>query len=151
MLPVYKQSAVTMACLVTILLSQSPAQAGDPAPDLAGKAWKARAEVAAKRLAAPGLDKCDRGLELAFQQPNEVTSGAQRSFELPIEIDKQTLVASYTYEGQRLTSFALLALPPGWLAVQKSGSTTLNILVTGSNCSFDLCTHDPFAAGPGAK
>jgi hypothetical protein len=148
MLRKYKQIAIAMVCGVTIFLAQSPAHSADTAPDAVGKAWKARAEAATKKLAAPGLDKCDKGVELAFHKPNEVTSGKQRSFELPVEIDKQTMVASYSYEGQRLTSFILLELPPGWLAVQKTDSKSLNILVTDSNCSFYLCTNDPFAAGP---
>src|SRR6266567_4550656 len=134
MLRVFKQIAVAVVCVVTIFLAQSPAQTVDSAPDIAGKAWKARAEAATKKLAASGLDKCDKGLELAFQQPNEVTSGIHRNFELMIEIDKEAMVASYSYEGQRLTSFVLLALPPGWLAVQKTDSKTLNILVSDSNC-----------------
>jgi len=151
MVPAFKQIAAAMVCLVTVFLAQSPAQALDPAADIVGKAWKTRAEAATKRLATAGLDKCDKGLELAFQQPNEVASGKQRSYELPIEIDNQSMVASYTYAGQQLTSFALLALPPGWLAVQNTGSKTLNILVAGSGCSFDLCTNDPFTAGPCAE
>ena len=149
MLRVSKQIATALVCVVTILTAQSSAQA--PAPDLVGNAWKLRTEAATKKLAAAGLDKCDKGLELAFQHPNEVTSGKQRSFELMIEIDKQAMAASYSYEGQRLTSFVLLALPPGWLAVQKTDSKTLNILVADSNCSFELCTNDPFTAGPCAE
>jgi hypothetical protein len=147
----FKQIALSVVCLVTMLQVQLPAQAADSAADTVEQAWKARAEAATKRLASPGLDRCDRGLELAFQQPNQVTSGTQRSFELPIEIDRQAMVASYIYAGQRLTSFALLALPSGWLAVQKADSKTLNILVTSANCSFELCTSDPFAAGACAK
>jgi hypothetical protein len=151
MLRKYKQIAIAMVCGVTIFLAQSPAHSAGTASDVVGKGWKSRAEAATKRLAAPGLDKCDNGVELAFQKPNEVTSGKQRSFELIIDIDKQEMVASYTYEGQRLTSFVLLALPPGWLVVQKTDSKSLNILVTVSNCSFDLCTNDPFTAGPCVK
>lgn len=151
MLTVFKQIATAMVCVVTLFLAQSPAQTPDSAPDSVGKAWKSRAEAATKKLATPGLDKCDKGLELAFQHPNEVTSGKERSFELMIEIDRQAMVASYSYEGKRLTSFALLALPPGWLAVQKTDSKTLNILVTRSNCSFDLCTNAPFTTGPCAE
>ena len=151
MLPVIKHIVSAMVCVVTLFLAQSPAQTPDPAPDSVGKAWKTRTESAMKKLAAPGLDKCDKGLELAFQYPNEVTTGTQRSFELLIDIDGQAMVASYSYEGKRMSTFALLALPPGWLAVQKADSKTLNILVTGSNCSFDLCTNDPFTTGPCAE
>jgi len=148
MVPVLKQIAAAMLCLVTIFLAHSPAQTPDPAPDSVGKAWKARAGAATKKLASPGLDKCDKAVELAFQHHNEVTSGNQRSFDLLIEIESQAMLASYSYVGQRLASFVLLALPPEWLAVQKTDSKTLNILVEGSNCSFDLCTNDPFATGP---
>lgn len=151
MLPVSKQIAVAMLCVVTILLLQVPAQAAGLVTDIVGKEWKARAETATKKLASPGLDKCDKALELAFQRPNEVTSGAQRSFELMIEIDSLAMVASYSYEGQRLTSFVLLALPPGWYALQKTTGKSLNILVTGANCTFDLCTNAPFTSGPCAE
>jgi hypothetical protein len=140
-----------MIISVTTLSVQSPAQTAAPAPDPVGNAWKARAEVAATRLAAAGLDACDKAVELAFLKPNQVTSGSQRNFELLIEIDSQAMVASYSYSGQRLTSFALLALPPGWLAVQKGDSRNLNLLVTGSGCSFNLCTVDPFPAGACAE
>jgi hypothetical protein len=143
-----RQIAIAITCVVTVLLAQSPAQSADSAPESVGKAWKARAEAATKKLASPGLDKCDKAVELSFQQPNEVTSGTKRSFELMIEIDKQAMVASYSYEGQRLTAFVLLALPPGWLAIQKTDSKNLNILVVSANCSFDLCTRDPFTPGP---
>jgi len=146
MLLVSKQIAIAMFCILTLFLTQASAQSTVAAPDPVEKGWQARAETAIKRLANPGLDKCDSGLEAAFRQPNPVTSATQRSFELMIEIDKQSMVASYTYEGQRLISFALLELPPGWFAVQKTDSKNMNILVAGSNCSFDLCTNDPFAA-----
>ena len=151
MLPVSKQIAVAMLCVVTILLLQVPAQAAGLVTDSVGKEWKARAETATKKLAIPGLDKCDKALEVAFQHPNEVHSGAQRSFELMIEIDSLAMVASYSYEGQRLTSFVLLALPPGWYAVQKTTDKSLNILVTAANCSFELCTNAPFKSGPCAE
>lgn len=148
MVPVFKQIAIALACVVTLFLSQSPAQTPDPAPDPVGKAWKSRAEAATKKLAKPGLDKCDKAFELAFQNSNEVNTGKLRSFELLIEIDNQSMVASYSYAGQRLTSFVLILLPPDWLAVQKAESKALNILVEGSNCTFDLCTNDPFTTGP---
>ena len=148
---VFNQIAIAMACVVTIFLAQSPAQTTDSAPDSVGNAWRSRAEAATKKLATPGLDKCDKAVELAFQHPNEVTSGKKRSFELLIEIDRQAMVASYSYVGQQLTSFVLIVLPPEWLAVQKIESKTLNILVEGSNCTFDLCTNDPFITGPCAE
>lgn len=148
MLSLVKQTALAIACVGTIFLSQAAAQAVNTTPDPVGKAWKTRAESATKKLALPGLDKCDKGVELAFQQLREVTLGKNRNFELLIEIDKQEMVASFSYEGLRLDSFVLLALPPGWLAVQKTDSKTLNILVADANCSFELCLNDPFTAGP---
>jgi hypothetical protein len=148
---VFKQTAMAMVCVGTIFLSQTSAQAVDTAPDPVRTAWKTRAETATKKLALPGLDKCDRGVELAFQHRREVALGEKRNFVLNIEIDKQELVASYTYEGQRLVSFVLSDLPFGWLVVQKTDSKTLNVLVADSNCSFDLCTNAPFTAGPCAE
>jgi hypothetical protein len=144
---IIKQTAMAMVCVGTIFLFQSSAQSVVAAPDLVGMAWKTRAETATKKLALPGLDKCDKGVELAFQQYQEVALGNKRNFALMIEIDKQAMVASYTYEGQLLDSFVLRDLPQGWIVVQKTGSKTLNILVEDSNCSFALCTNDPFTAG----
>ncbi len=148
---IFKQIVTATVCVVTLFLSQSQARTPGSTPDLVENAWKSRAEVATKRLATPGLDKCDKAVEVAFQHPNEVTSGKLRSFELLIEIDRQAMVASYSYVGQRLASFVLIALPPEWLAVQKTESKTLNILVEGSNCTFDLCTNDPFITGSCAE
>lgn len=151
MVTVLKQIAAAIVCVVTLCVSQSPAQTPDSASDPIGNAWKSRAEAATKKLAAPGLDKCDKAVELAFQSPNVVTSGKQRNFELLIDIDNQAMVASYSYTGQQLTSFVLIVLPPEWLAVQKAESKTLNILVADSNCTFDLCTNDPFMSGACAE
>jgi hypothetical protein len=148
MLTVLKKIATAIVCVVTLFLSQSLAQTPNSGPDPVGNAWRSRAEVATKKLAAPGLDKCDKAVELAFQHPNEVTSGKLRSFELLIEIDSESMVASYSYAGQKLTSFVLIVLPPDWLAVQKAESKTLNIVVEDSKCTFGLCTNDPFITGP---
>ena len=139
--------AIAIATVVTIFLAQASAQAADSVPDTVAAAWRARAGAATKKLAAPGLDKCDMGLERAFQESVETTSGKQRSFGLHVTIDGQTMVASYTYVGQRLDAFTLAELPPEWFAVQKAESKALNILVQNSNCTFDLCTNDPFTTG----
>lgn len=151
MLKIFKRTALAMVCVGTVFLSQSPAQPVTTTPDPVGMAWKTRAETATRKLALPGLDKCDKGVELAFQQLREVTLGKKRNFELLIEVDKQEMVASYSYEGQRLNSFVLLALPPGWIAVQKTDSRILSIIVSDSNCSFDLCITDPVTIGPCAE
>jgi len=142
------QIVIAIATVVTIFLAQASVQAADPAPDPVAAAWKSRAGAATKKLAATKLDKCDTGLELAFQEAAETTSGKQRSFGLNVTIDGQTMVASYIYAGQRLNSFMLVELPPEWLAVQKTESKSLNILVQNSNCTFDLCTNNPFTTGP---
>ena len=139
--------AIAIATVVTVFLAQASAQAPDSVPDTVGVAWRSRAEAATKKLAAPGLDKCDMGLERAFQESAEVISGKQRSFGLHVTIDGQTMVASYTYIGQRLNAFMLVELPSEWLAVQKTESKALNILVQNANCTFDLCTNDPFTTG----
>jgi hypothetical protein len=151
MVIVLKQIAAAIVCVIILFVSQSPAQTPDSTSDPVGNAWKTRAEAATKKLAAPGLDKCDKAVELAFQSPNVVTSGKQRNFELLIDIDGLSMVASYSYTGQQLNSFVLIVLPPEWLAVQKTESKTLNVLVAESNCTFDLCTNDPFIAGPCAE
>ena len=144
----YKQIAGALAVVATVLLAQSPVTAANAAPDTVGKAWKARAEAAKKKLAAPGLDKCDKGLALAFQHPEETNSEKLRSFTLMVNIDGQTLAATYAYTGERLISFLLYELPLEWLAEQKTDSKTLRIIVESAKCSFDLCTNDPFSPGP---
>jgi hypothetical protein len=141
------QIAIAITSVVTIFLAQASAEAADLTPDTVTVVWRARAEAATKKLAAPGLDKCDMGLERAFQESVETTSGRQRSFGLHVTIDGQTMVASYTYVGQRLNAFMLVELPPEWLAVQKAESKALNILVQNSSCTLDLCTNDPFTTG----
>lgn len=123
----------------------------DSTPDFVGNAWRLRAEAATKKLDDPGLDECDKAIEHAFQHPKELISGNLRIFELKINIADQTMLATYSYEGQRLSAFGLVALPPQWLAVQKTESKTLSILVWSSNCAFDLCTNDPFMTGPCAE
>jgi hypothetical protein len=138
---------IVIASIVTVFLAQASAQGPDSVPDTVAAAWRSRAEAATKKLAAPRLDKCDIGLERAFQESVEATSGKQRSFGLHVTIDGQTMVASYTYVGQRLSVFMLVELPPEWLAVQKTESRALNILVQNSNCTFDLCTNDPLTTG----
>lgn len=152
MLRTCKHIALALASAAMIFQTHVPAQAADAAPDPVAKAWKARAAAATKKLANPvGLDKCDTAVELAFQNPNLVTEGRKRSFELQIEIDKQTMVASYTYDGQQLGTFAVVELPLDWLAVLKPDSKALNILVQGAGCAFDLCTIDPFTTGACAE
>jgi hypothetical protein len=55
-------------------------------------------------------------------------------------------------EKERLETFAMLALPPGWFALQKADSKTLTVLLSdGSKCALDLCTDGPTADGPCAE
>lgn len=151
-LTIYKQIALAVAGVAAVFLAQSPpVLASDSAPDVVRKAWSARAATAAKKLAAPGLDKCDKGVEGAFRYPDETTSGKLRSFKLTVDIDGEEMVASYSYAGQRLDAFILDELPPGWLAELKTESKTLRIIVERSNCTFALCTNDPFISGACAE
>jgi hypothetical protein len=151
MVKAYKQVLLVAMCSVVVFQSQSSARAAGSAPDSVGKAWSDRAAAATKKLAAPGLDKCDKGVEEAFQYPEETTSGNLRSFNLMIDIDGQEMVVSYSYVGQLLKAFILDELPPGWLAEQKTDSKTLKIIVESSKCTFELCTNDPFVSGQCAR
>jgi len=138
-----------LASIVILGAIVRPAAAG---PDPVSAAWRARAELAAKRLAGPGLDACDRGVELAFQHPEEKVTGSRRAFFLSIEVDGNAMLVTYSYEMQRLEAFGVVALPPGWFALQKAGSKTLTVLLShGSKCALDLCTDDPTAGGPCAE
>lgn len=129
-----------------------PADAGEVAPDPISAAWRARAELAGKKLAGPGLDACDRGVELAFQHPKENVSGSRHDFLLAIEVDGKEMLVTYSYESQRLEAFGIVALPPRWFALQKADSKTLTVLLSnGSKCALDLCTNDPTADGPCAE
>jgi hypothetical protein len=134
--------------MVVLGAGDQPARAAETEPDAIGKAWRARAALAAKKLAGPGLDACDRGVEAAFQHPSEKVSGNQRSFLLTIEVGDQAMMVSYSYEGQRLDSFAIVALPARWFALQKADSKTLTVLLGSGKCALDLCTNDPLIDGP---
>lgn len=145
-------TVIFLASIVILGAVVRPAAAGTATPDPVSAAWRARAKLAAKKLAGPGLDACDRGVELAFQHPEEKVSGNRRDFILAIEVDGKTMLVTYSYETQRLEAFGILALPPGWLALQKAGSKTLTVLLSSaSKCALDLCTDDPTAGGPCAE
>ncbi len=133
--------------LATLLVSLTGAIA-DSNGDQISNAWRQRSLLAAKKLAGPGLDACDRGLELAFQHPKEFMAGTLRTYELTVQVSNQTLLASYSYKGQKLASFELIFLPPGWIARQRVDSKTLSILVGTADCALDFCTNNPFASGP---
>ena len=142
---------------ITVILATFLAPLADAMADSTGNqiadAWRQRAQVAAKKLTEPGLDACDRGLELAFQYPKEFMTSAWHRYGLAVQISNQTLYASYTYNSRGLASFELVSLPPGWIARQRVDSKTLSILVGAANCALDFCTNNPFASGacPGDK
>lgn len=128
-----------------------PLEAGTKAPSVAdelAKKWEQRADAAVKKLVTPGLDACDIATERAFKNAKESVKGNYRSFDLIFGISGSTLNASYSYKDGRLASLELYSLPSRWVARQRVGSKTLSILVADSYCAFDLCTNDPFAAGP---
>lgn len=111
-------------------------------------AWNARAESAEIKLKGPGLDACDKAYEHAFASSTERMAGTQRSFNLTFDIGTERMRAAYVYDGNRLSGFLIVALPPRWLTVQKMDGKTLSVLVQEAQCAFDLCTDDPFALGP---
>jgi hypothetical protein len=133
--------------LVTILLLPLTHAVANTNGDPIANAWRQRAQVAAKKLAEPGLDACDRGIELAFQKAKESTTGTIRTYELLVQVSKQTLRAAYSYEGQKLSSFELISLPPNWFARQRVDSKTLSIIVGTANCAMDFCTDNPLVPG----
>ncbi len=137
---------------VAIAVCVEPAFAGEPVADPVRAVWRARAQLATKKLAGSGLDACDRGVELAFEEAEERASGDHRLYMLAIRVDGKQLLVTYNYEGQRLESFGIAALPPGWFTVQKTESRTLTVLLSnGSKCALDLCTTDPGSDGPCAE
>jgi hypothetical protein len=134
--------------MATTVLPFEAGATAPPAGDELAKKWAQRADAAAKRLVAPGLDACDIAVERAFKAAKESMKGDFRSFELNVDISGSALNASYSYKDGRLASFELYKLPSRWVARQRVGSKTLSILVADSYCAFDLCTNDPFADGP---
>ncbi len=143
-----KKLLITLLAMTVTALSLKAAVTAAPADDELVKSWAKRASTAKKRLAAPGLDACDMAVERAFQRVKESTTGKFRSFGLQVDISGKVLTASYSYRDGRLVSFELITLPGRWIARQRAESKTLSILVPDANCAFDLCTSDPFAAGP---
>jgi hypothetical protein len=112
------------------------------------KKWAQRADTAAKRLVAPGLDACDMAVERAFEAVKKSIAENFQLFGLQVDISGNTLNAAYLYKDGKLAAFQLYKLPSRWAAKQRVGSKTLSIFVADSNCAFDLCTDDPFASGP---
>ena len=97
----------TAMILGAFFLPVRPGYGAEPGGDEIGNAWKARAAKAAKNLAGGGLDACDMAFERAFERPKEGSSGALRVFELTFDIKGKKMIASYSYEGARLDTFAI--------------------------------------------
>jgi hypothetical protein len=120
--------------------------------DALSVAWKARAERATQKLSKPGLDACDRAVEVAFQTFQASGNDASRRFTITIAIADEMMLAMYSYKGGKLVDFAMMSLPPKWMAHQPADSKTLSVvLADGPKCAFDLCTNDPFSDGPCAE
>lgn len=110
--------------------------------------WKARSELAKKRLEKGGLDPCDLAVERAFQSYEREVEDAKRQFSLDIELDGARLIAKYEYAGGKLAVFGLTGVPSTWALYQKAGSKTLTFLLGEGRCAFDLCTAGPTPDGP---
>ena len=132
--------------LITLALTASSLRAY-AADDELGRVWLARSELASKHLSHPGNDACDIALDRAFAHPREINTRVFRTFNLLVELGGQTLQVSYSYRGGQLASFELVALPPKWIARQRTNSKTLSVLVASANCAMDFCTSNPLAPG----
>jgi hypothetical protein len=114
--------------------------------------WKARAERATRNLLKPGLDVCDRAVEVAFQTAQNIGTEAMPMYALTITIGSRSMLAGWAYKGTKLVDFSVMELPPRWMAHQGVDSRTLSVVLgTGEKCAFDLCVTDPFAEGPCAE
>ena len=127
-----------LGALVALMLSQDAAAVE--------KAWKARAELATKKLEGKGLDECDRALELAFQKFGTTSGRNGTTHELVIRVGAETFLAAYTYDAGTLKDFSMFSVPSKWMVHQPTGTKTISVM-TGK-CTFDLCSDDPFSDGP---
>ncbi len=139
---------VVLASTMFLVAGIHPARAAEPESDAITKAWRTRAALAAKKLAAGGLDACDRAVELAFQRPMSKASGNNRMFLLSIEVGGETMQVGYSYDGPKPGTFVVGSLPPGWTVMQKAHSKTLSVFPGNEKCALDLCTSDPLVEGP---
>jgi hypothetical protein len=139
-----------LALLVSLLAAPVTTRADEP-KDPVEATWRARADLAKRRLAQGGLDACDAAVEKGFQGVKETKKDA-RIFELSIDVGGQVLVVFYRYQGNALDGFAMVSVPPQWLAYQKANSKTLRFLLgPPQNCAFSLCTRGPTDDGPCAE
>lgn len=140
----------SLAGLVSILAS--PAALAADTKDPVQATWNARADLAKRRLAKGGLDACDTAVEKAFQAAKQTPEKDGRTFDLSIDVEGQVLLALYRYRGNTLDGFALVAVPPQWIAYQKADSKTFRfILGPPQNCAFNLCTRGPTDDGACAE
>jgi hypothetical protein len=117
-------------------------------PDAVSKAWRARAELAGRKLASGKLDACDRAVEEAFAAAREDNTGKVRSFAMPLKLGGEAALVTYFYSGQTLESFTLGLMPKKWLIMQRATSKTVSIAPIGGDCALDLCTNNPTVDGP---
>jgi hypothetical protein len=142
-----KRTRITRALAVSMLAllgSSGRASVGGGAVD---QAWRIRADIAARKLADPGLHGCDRALEQAFRQPRAEGNYEHRTYVLSIENGNDRMLLAYFYERGTFKSFSIAALPPGWIVLQKARSRTVTVRPAGFKCVFDLCTTDPLVDG----
>jgi hypothetical protein len=138
-----------LPALLSLLVA--PVTRAEEPKDPVEAAWRARADLAKQRLAKGGLDACDTAVEKGFQGVKETKKDA-RIFELSVDVDGQVLVVFYRYEGNTLDGFAMVSVPPQWLAYQKANSKTFRFLLgSPQSCAFSLCTRGPTDDGPCAE
>lgn len=132
-------ATVSVLLLGTVVAA---AEAVDPA-------WKARVELATRRLASPALlDSCDKAVERAFQTSRPNTGEGGTLYPLEIEVDGRKALVAYNYKGAQLDSFAVLSLPSSWVMYQKLHSKTVRFVIAGdAKCAFNLCTDGPTPDG----
>lgn len=140
-------SVAAISLLMLGSTPSTPARGGSPGTDSVAAAWKARAELASKRLEGTGLDACDRAVEMAFKSPDVGNNNGKRMFVLRLEIGGKAMMVGWGYDDQKLADFSIATLPPRWITRQVAGQKTLTVLPAESNCAFDLCPNEPLANG----
>jgi hypothetical protein len=137
---------MTLPCAIIALLANvgyASTTAGGPVE----RAWRARADLASRKLAQPGMDACDRAVEEAFRQPRTDTTDGHRTYLLSIGNGREQMLVAYFYEQDVFKTFSIGALPPGWVVLQNAGKKTVTVRPGGLKCVFDLCASDPLVEG----
>jgi hypothetical protein len=137
-------SRALFVSILALLAGSGHASVGGGAVDLA---WRTRADLAARKLARPGLDGCDRAVQQAFRQPRAEGTYENRTYVLSIEKGNERMLLAYFYDRGTFKSFSIAALPPGWILLQKAGSKTVTVRPAGFKCVFDICTSNPLVDG----